>query len=224
MIYRPKQPNPRPGASLKVAMVEDQEGIRESWAQLIDSFDGFRCVCLCPSGEEALRLIPAAQPDIVVMDIFLPRMSGIECTARLKALLPQTRIIVLTASDDEELVFPALEAGADGYLVKEVEPAELEAALLDLAGGGAPITSGIARRVVEFFRERAKVRGEVVHLSAREQEVLLMLARGYSNKEIAGELLLTVETIRGYVKQVYEKMHVRSRAQAVAKYLSLKQQ
>jgi DNA-binding NarL/FixJ family response regulator len=204
----------------RVALVEDQREIRENWARLIASFPDFSCVCMCSSGEEALRLIPEAKPDVILMDIFLPRMSGIECTARLKEELPQSQILILTAADDDEMVFPALEAGADGYLLKQAKPAELRAALLDVLNGGVPMTSGIARRVAEYFRERAKVRDELVHLSAREKEVLAMLSKGYSNKEIAEKLSLSVETIHGYLKHVYEKMHVRSRAEAVAKYMS----
>jgi DNA-binding NarL/FixJ family response regulator len=206
--------------SRSVALVEDQPEIRDSWARLIASFPDFACVCMCSSGEEALRLIPALQPDVVLMDIFLPRMSGIECTARLKGLLPQMRILILTAADDEEMVFPALEAGADGYLLKQARPADLRDALNDVLNGGVPMTSGIARRVVEYFRERGKARDELINLSAREKEVLTLLSKGYSNKEIAATLALSVETIHGYLKHVYEKLHVRSRAEAVAKYMS----
>src|ERR1043166_3066220 len=205
-----------------VALVEDQLEIRDSWARLIASFPDFTCACMCSSGEEAMHLIPPLQPDVVLMDIFLPRMSGIECTARLKGLLPRTRILILTAADDEEMVFPALEAGADGYLLKQARPAELRDALNEVLNGGVPMTSGIARRVVEYFRERGKVRDEMMNLSAREKEVLLLLSKGYSNKEIAANLALSVETIHGYINHVYEKLHVRSRAQAVAKYMSSK--
>src|SRR5437588_9664889 len=208
--------------SRSVALVEDQPEIRDSWARLIASFPDFTCACMCSSGEEAMRLIPPLQPDVVLMDIFLPRMSGIECTARLKGLLPHTRILILTAADDEEMVFPALEAGADGYLLKQARPADLRDALNEVLNGGVPMTSGIARRVVEYFRERGKVRDELVNLSAREKEVLLLLSKGYSNKEIAANLSLSVETIHGYLKHVYEKLHVRSRAEAVAKYMSSK--
>ena len=208
----------------KVALVEDQQEIRERWTLLLESFGDFTCVCACSSGEEALRAIPASLPDIVLMDIFLPGMSGIECTARLKGLLPQTQILILTASDDEEMVFPALEAGANGYLLKQSKPADLRQALLDALKGGVPMTSGIARRVAEYFRQRARLRDDVERLSPREKEVLAMLSRGYSNKEIAVHLSLSVETIHGYLKHVYEKMHVRSRAEAVAKYMSSKVQ
>jgi DNA-binding NarL/FixJ family response regulator len=207
---------------LKVALVEDKRDVRESWARLIESFADFRCICRCASGEEALRMIPAAKPDVVLMDIFLPRMSGIECTARLKIALPQTPIVILTASDDDELVFLALEAGADGYLLKRTKPADLRAALLDVLSGGAPMTSEIARRVVASFRQKSRGRDDSVSLTAREEETLLLLSKGYSNKEIADQLNLGVETVRSHLKHIYEKMHVRSRAEAVARYVSSK--
>ena len=137
---------------LRVALVEDQPEIRKNWKRLIESFRDFEFVCACSSAEEALRAIPSARPDVVLMDIFLPRMSGIECTARLKALLPKTQIVILTAIDDDELVFLALEAGADGYLLKRTKPDDLRTALLDVFTGGVPMSSEIARRVVESFR------------------------------------------------------------------------
>jgi len=204
----------------KIAIVEDLLETRESLVRLLRSFGEFTCVCACATGEEALKQIPPLQPDVVLMDIFLPRMSGIECTARLKILLPRTQILILTSAHDEDKVFPALEAGADGYLLKHVEPANLRAALLDLVSGGVPMTSGIARRVAAYFREKAKLRDQPVHLTPREKELLTLISKGYSNKEIAGELTLTVETIRTYLKTIYEKMHVRSRTEAVVKYMA----
>jgi DNA-binding NarL/FixJ family response regulator len=207
---------------IKVALVEDKPDVRDSWTRLIGSLPEFSCICTCSSGEEALRQIPQARPDVILMDIFLPRMSGIECTARLKAVLPQTQIVILTAMDDDELVFLALEAGADGYLLKRTKPEDLRAALLDVLSGGAPMTSEIARRVVESFRQRARTRDDVVHLTTREEEVLVMLSKGYSNKEIADRIELSVDTVRSHLKHIYEKMHVRSRAEAVARYMTSK--
>jgi DNA-binding NarL/FixJ family response regulator len=204
----------------RVAIVEDLLETRESLIRLLESFPEFDCVCSCVTGEEALKQIPPAKPDVVLMDIFLPRMSGIECTARLKMLLPNTRILILTSANDENKVFPALEAGADGYLLKHVEPANLRAALLDLLNGGVPMTSGIARRVAAYFRDKAKLRDQVGHLSPREKELLALISKGYSNKEIAEQLSLTLETIRTYLKAIYEKMHVRSRTEAVIKYIA----
>jgi DNA-binding NarL/FixJ family response regulator len=156
------------------------------------------------------------------MDIFLPQMSGIECTRRLKTLIPEVRILILTASDDEETIFPALEAGADGYMLKQCPPASLRAALTDALNGGAPMSSGIARRVVDYFREKSRQRVEIGSLSQRERELLNLLSKGFTNKEIANELSLSVETIHGYLKNVYRKMHVHSRAAAVANYTALR--
>ena len=202
----------------RVALVDDERKIREAWAGLIQDFPDFSCACACPSAEEALRVIPAAEPDIILMDILLPRISGIECTARLKVLLPDTPIIVLTALADDEMIFMALEAGADGYLLKRTKPSELRAALLDALAGGSPMTSQIARRVVRFFSQRAKEKNKSASLSAREEEVLILLSRGYANKEIAEKLGLSVGTVCSYLKRIYEKMHVHSRMEAVARY------
>ena len=207
---------------IKVALVEDKPDVRDSWVRLIGTLPEFSCLCTCSSGEEALRVIPAAKPDVILMDIFLPRMSGIECTARLKTLLPQAQIVILTAMDDDELVFLALEAGADGYLLKRTKPEDLRTALVDVLSGGAPMTSEIARRVVESFRQRARMRDETIRLTTREEEVLVLLSKGYSNKEIADRIQLSVDTVRSHLKHIYEKMHVRSRAEAVARYMTSK--
>lgn len=214
---RPSAARPASGIC-RVAVVEDVEGIRAELIQLIDSFEGFTCLQACSSAEEALKLLPQVTPDIVLMDIYLPRMSGIECTPRLKDALPSCQVVMLTSSDEEELVFRALEAGADGYLLKDCAPEELLQGLLDVRRGGVPMTSGIARRVVQFFRQRSKGSDELRRLSQRETEVLGLIARGLSTKEVGERLSLTVETIRTYVKNIYEKMHVHSRAEAVAKY------
>jgi DNA-binding NarL/FixJ family response regulator len=152
------------------------------------------------------------------MDIRLPCMSGIECTSRLKALLPVTPIVILTVLDDDELIFRALEAGADGYLLKRSKPADLRTALLDVLSGGAPMSSAIARRVVRSFRRPPANPRSQAHLSTREIEVLGLLSRGLSNKEIADELRLSVETVRSYLKTIYEKLHVRCRTEAVIRY------
>jgi DNA-binding NarL/FixJ family response regulator len=207
---------------LKIALVEDQPKVRENWTKLINSFPDLSCACTCKSGEEALRVIPEVLPDVVLMDIFLPRMSGIECTARLKELLPQTRIVILTAMNDEELVFMALEAGADGYLLKRTKPADLRTALLDVLGGGAPMTSEIARRVIESFRRKAKTRDETLKLSVREEQILLLLTKGYPNKTIADKLELSVDTVCHHLKHVFEKLHVSSRTEAVVRYMASK--
>jgi DNA-binding NarL/FixJ family response regulator len=219
-ISPPDKTTPR--TTLKIALVEDQPKVRENWSQLINSFPDLSCTCLCKTGEEALRAIPEAKPDVVLMDIFLPRMSGIECIARLKAILPGIKIIILTAMNDEELVFMALEAGADGYLLKRTKPADLRDALLDVLGGGAPMTSEIARRVVESFRLKAKTRDESLHLSVREEQILLLLSKGYSNKIIADRLAISVDTVCHHLKHVFEKLHVGSRTEAVVRYMASK--
>ena len=207
---------------VRVVLVEDKPGVRDSWVKLINSLPGFSCIQSCVSGEDALRVIPSLNPDVVLMDIFLPRMSGIECTARLKLQLPKIQILILTAVEDDELVFMALEAGADGYLLKRTKPEDLRAAMVDVLGGGAPMTSEIARRVVESFRRAGKRQTkETVHLmTTREEEVLILLSKGYANKEIADQLSISAETVGSHLKHIYEKMHVRSRAEAVARYMT----
>jgi DNA-binding NarL/FixJ family response regulator len=209
-------------APLRIALVEDQPNVRENWTQLINSFPDLNCVSICKTGEEALRVLPVINPDVVLMDIFLPRLSGIECTARLKELLPKLRIVILTAMNDEELVFMALEAGADGYLLKRTKPAELRAALLDVLGGGAPMTSEIARRVIESFRLKAKTRDESLNLSVREEQILVLLSKGYANKTIADRLEISVDTVCHHLKHVFEKLHVSSRTEAVVRYMASK--
>jgi DNA-binding NarL/FixJ family response regulator len=209
-------------ATKKIVLVEDKPGVRDSWVKLINSLPGFSCVQACASGEDALRVIPSLKPDVVLMDIFLPRMSGIECTARLKLALPNLQILMLTAVEDDELVFMALEAGADGYLLKRTKPEDLKAAMLDVIGGGAPMTSEVARRVVESFRRASKQQKPDVRLTAREEEVLILLSKGYANKEIADQLGIGTETVGTHLKHIYEKMHVRSRTEAVARYMTSK--
>ena len=209
-------------AKIKVALVEDERELRESLVKMVNSFPGFACTCVCTSGEEALKQIPLQHPKIVLMDIFLPRMSGIECTSRLKAMLPDTLILILTAVADDELVFLALQAGADGYLLKSTRPAELQVALNELLGGGAPMTSAVARRVVRYFRQQPRPQSEDVNLSAREEEVLILLSKGFSNKEIAAQLSLSIDTVASYLKIIYKKMHVRSRTEAAVRYSQLK--
>jgi DNA-binding NarL/FixJ family response regulator len=199
-------------------LVEDHKDLCRSWVQIIETFGGFACVCTCESAEEAVRRLPEARPDVILMDIRLPCMSGIECTSRLKALLPVTPIVILTVLDDDELIFRALEAGADGYLLKRSKPADLRTALLDVLSGGAPMSSAIARRVVRSFRRPPANPRSQAHLSTREIEVLGLLSRGLSNKEIADELRLSVETVRSYLKTIYEKLHVRCRTEAVIRY------
>lgn len=222
MKSRKNEPSSPSSAKAKIALVEDQPEVSENWCRLINSFPDFACVCTCISAEEALREIPAVQPDVILMDIFLPRMSGIECTARLKVLLPDTQIIILTALNDRELVFLALEAGADGYLLKRTKPADLRQGLLDALAGGAPMSSEIARRVIETFRRKAKTQEQAMGLSAREEEILILLTKGYSNKLIADQIGVSVDTVSSHLKRVYQKMHVNCRTEAVIRYLAIR--
>ena len=217
-----KNPDNTSKAPLRVVLVEDQPDTRESWSKLISSFPDFTCVSACASAEEALRVIPVEKPDVILMDVFLPRMSGIECTSRLKAMQPEVPIVMLTASDEDEILFLALESGADGYLLKRTKPAELRAALLDVLSGGAPMSSEIARHVVASFRRKSGGVDPSISLTAREEETLILLTKGYANKEIADQLNLSIETVRSHLKNIYTKMHVRSRAEAVAHYMSKK--
>lgn len=205
---------------LRVALVEDQPKVRESWVRLLNSFPDFSCVCACMSGEEAIRVIPQQQPDVILMDIFLPRMSGIECTARLKALLPDVQIVILTAMDDQELVFLALEAGADGYLLKRTKPSDLRTALLDVLAGGVPMTSQIARLVIDSFRRKVKTKEETAELSLREEQILQLISQGFSNKMIADKLQVSIDTVCSHLKHVFVKLHVNSRTEAVVRYMA----
>jgi DNA-binding NarL/FixJ family response regulator len=156
------------------------------------------------------------------MDIFLPRMSGIECLARLKSKLPQLQIVILTAMENQELLFMALEAGADGYLLKRTKPADLRAALLDVLNGGVPMTSQIARRLIESFRKRAKGEDESLNLSAREGQILQLVSQGHSNKLIADKLGMSFETVCTHLKRVFKKLQVNSRTEAAIRYINSK--
>ena len=207
---------------IKVALVEDQIKVSENWTSLINSFPDFTCTCACASAEDALAKIPQAQPDVVLMDIFLPRMSGIECTARLKAQMPDLQIVMLTAMDNQELLFMALEAGADGYLLKRTKPSELRRALLDVLGGGVPMTSQIARRLIASFRKTDKNTTESTRLSAREEQILQLVSKGHSNKLIAAKLEMNYETVCTHLKRVFKKLHVNSRTEAAIRYINFK--
>jgi len=215
----PQAGTPTTPVRYRVALVEDQKGPRENWERLVSSFPDFECVRACASGEEALRTIPVVKPDVVLMDVFLPCMSGVECTARLKAQCPGLLVVMLTACDEDEILFHALESGADGYLLKRTSPDDLRAALLDVLSGGAPMTGEIARHVIESFRQKRHT-DPTLGLTPREEETLVLLTKGYANKEIAKHLDVSIETVRSHLKRIYEKMHVRSRAEAVARYMS----
>jgi DNA-binding NarL/FixJ family response regulator len=205
---------------IKVAIVEDKTGVRQNWARLINAATGFRCVATCASGEDALLTLPEARPQVILMDIQLPGISGIECAARLKPLLPATQILIVTIYEDADRIFEALKAGASGYLLKTTPPKELLAAIAEVHRGGAPMTGEVARKVIAAFQRPAPAATEDVHLSKRETEVLALLSQGYANKEIADRLAVSYDTVRAHLKHTYEKLHVRSRTEAVAKYFT----
>lgn len=204
---------------IRVAIVEDSAPVRENWARLISASEGLRCVGVCATGDEALTRLPELLPDVVLMDINMPGLSGIECASRLKTRLPKTQILMVTVYGDSERVFQALQAGASGYLLKRTHPEELVAAIKDVMAGGAPMTSEVARKVIETFRRPASSPLNQASLSERETEVLGLLAQGYANKEIADRLALSYDTVRTHLKNIYEKLHVRSRTEATAKFL-----
>ncbi len=201
-----------------VIVVEDDRGLREQLVKILNSAPGIRCVGACMSGEEAVRLVPVEKPDVVLMDIRLPGMSGIDCVAELKQTLPSVQVIMLTVYEDSESIFRALKAGADGYLVKSSPPAKLLEAIRDVSKGGSPMSSPIARKVVQHFHLAQPAGTRAEDLSPREREVLDLLASGYIYKEIGDKLGIGSETVRTYVKNICEKMHVRSRLEAVAKH------
>jgi DNA-binding NarL/FixJ family response regulator len=204
--------------SIRVAIIEDKATLRNQYAQLLAGAPGFDCCAAYSDAESALAGIAAAAPDVVLMDIQLPKMSGVECAARVKALLPGANIVMLTAYDDSDLIFRALENGASGYLLKRTPPAELLRAIEDVRSGGAPMSSHIARMVVQSFQRRGASPQAAENLTAREDEVLRLVAKGMVNKEIADQLGVSLETVRGHLKNIYTKLHVRSRTEAAMKY------
>jgi DNA-binding NarL/FixJ family response regulator len=204
----------------KIAIVEDSRVIRESLTEFVQTDPELRCVCACATAEEALKLIPEHQPELVLMDIQLPKMSGIECAAQLKQLLPAIQIIMVTVYEDTDRIFKALRAGASGYLLKRCTAEELVAAIREVRQGGAPMSREIARKVIFSFQEPVAAAAEMAELSPREREILELLAAGHPNKTIADRLGLTDGTVRWHLRHVYDKLHVRSRTEAALKFRS----
>jgi RNA polymerase sigma factor (sigma-70 family) len=201
-----------------VAIIEDSPGIRKSLQEWVDSAPGYRCVGTCGDAETALKEIPKLAPDVVLMDIHLPGESGIACTARLKSIMPEIQIIVVTVYRDRDLLFQALKAGASGYLLKRSSPEEILRAIAEVRSGGAPMTGEIARMVVETFQKPAVEVLAAAELSAREKEILDLVAKGLTNKEIGPLLNISYDTVRAHLRRIYEKLHVRCRTEAVMKY------
>jgi DNA-binding NarL/FixJ family response regulator len=210
----------------KVAIIEDSNTMRKMLVELIDSAPGYRCVCACATSQEALAEVPKHQPDVALMDIHLPDESGIACTARLTQQMPLLQVIMVTVYKDTELIFQALKAGACGYILKRFRPDEILEAIAEARAGGAPMTSEIARMVVRSFRApslAASAAPDANGLTSREAEILMLLAQGLSNKEIANKANISAGTVRNHLEHIFKKLHVRCRTEAAAKYLSTKQ-
>jgi DNA-binding NarL/FixJ family response regulator len=206
--------------SISVSIVEDDAQARQILSDWIRRTDGFRFISEHGTAESALANLPKENPTVVLTDINLPGLNGIECVRRLKSVLPETQFVMLTVYEDADHIFHALSAGATGYLLKHTPRNELLAALKQVHAGGSPMTSNIARKVVQSFQLQAPPASsaDTSELSPRESEVLDLLARGYLYKEIADSLNISLPTVSTYIRRIYEKLHVRSRAQAVAKY------
>jgi DNA-binding NarL/FixJ family response regulator len=204
---------------IKVAIVDDDEGIRTSLAALIRRASTVRLAGEYADAESALREIPNHPPDVVLMDINLPGIKGVECVRQLKAQMPAVQFLMLTVYEDSDSLFNSLKAGASGYLLKRTASARLLEAIRDVHAGGAPMTPQLARRVVQFFSVPAKQASPLAALTPGETEFLEQLANGYAYKEIADRMNISIDTVRSYVRTVYEKLHVHSRTEAVVKYL-----
>ena len=202
---------------IQVSIVEDDTGIRESLTALLNLSSDFKCVGAFPNVETALKMLPLDWPDVVLMDINLPKMSGIEGVAKLKAMRPALQVVMLTSYADNEKIFESLKAGANGYLLKHTQPAEILAAIKEVRNGGSPLSGAIARRVIQHFQQPPCPEAET--LTPREQEILDLLAKGDSTREIAEKLGISFETVRAHLRKIYEKLHVNSRSEALLKYL-----
>ena len=206
---------------ISVSIVDDEKGLRDSIATFVNGSAGFRCVSTYSNAEAALKGLPADKPDVVLMDINMSGMSGIECAERLKAMAPEIQIVMLTVYEDTDKIFKALAAGASGYLLKRLTPVKLLQAIQEVHEGGSPMSASIARKVVASFQKAGPVGEKMAHLSPREQTVLEHLAKGLTYKQIADQLGISIDTIRTYLRRIYEKLHVQSRTEAVARYLRL---
>jgi DNA-binding NarL/FixJ family response regulator len=204
---------------ISVAIIEDDQRVRESLAVLINGTENVCCAAAYATGEAAVEDLIYKKPDVVLMDINLPGMSGIDCVRQLKAQMPKLQVLMLTMYEDDEKVFQSLVAGANGYLVKRTSPADLLKAIEEVHSGASPMSGKIARTVVEYFQKLQTVAPQQEYLSKREEEILALLVKGYRYKEIADALSIGFETVRSHLKNIYDKLHVHSRTEAVVKYL-----
>jgi RNA polymerase sigma factor (sigma-70 family) len=207
---------------ISISIVEDNDKLRGTLAKVIARTDGFKFASDYGSAEDALAGLPKVKPDVVLMDINLPGMNGVECVRQLKTLLPATQVMMLTVYEDTENIFNALAAGASGYMLKRTPAKELIEAIHEVKRGGSPMTTHIARKVVQSFQKSAgqqQAASDLSELSEREQQVLDLLAQGLIYKEIADKLQISYETVHTYIRRIYEKLQVRTRTEAVAKFL-----
>lgn len=202
---------------ITVAIVEDHKTTREALERIINLSPDCRCICTCVTAEEALKIIPSLQPEVVLMDIQLPKMSGVQCVAEFKELLPSAQVIMVTVYEDPDTIFCALRAGACGYVLKRSTPEKVLNAIREVHQGGVPMSAEIARKVTAYFQGQATATKEAEELSTREREVLDFVVKGFSNKEIADRLGVSVGTVLWHLKHVYHKLHVHSRTEAVLK-------
>jgi DNA-binding NarL/FixJ family response regulator len=203
---------------IAVSIVEDIQDIRESLQQLIEASDNFLCLSAYSNAEDAVKDLPAVKPDIVLMDINLPGMNGIECIRRVKTVCPQLQFMMFTIYEDSEQVFDALAAGASGYLLKKTPRDKILPSIQELYEGGSPMSTQIARKVVAYFQKEKEASNNQAQLSAREIEVLELLSKGFVYKEIAVRLNIATGTVRQHIHKIYEKLHVQNRTEALNKF------
>lgn len=204
--------------TIVVMIVEDDKRLQQLLVSIIKSDENYICAGVCSTAEEALTAIPEVLPDVVLMDIALPGMDGIACVRKLKPLCPGVEFMMCTIYDEDEKVFDALEAGANSYILKSTGPQEMLAAIADLSGGGSPMSSDIARKVVQRIQRKTDVKKEF-GITPREEDILRLLAKGFIYKEVADQLSISVKTMKKHIYNIYEKMHVHSKVEAVNKYL-----
>ena len=209
----------RSSQAVRIGIVEDQAGVAESLKKLINRAGGFQVIGIYPDGETALEQIPRQKPDLVLMDIGLPGISGIECVRSLKAMLPSLPIIMLTVYDEGDYLFDSLKAGASGYLLKRTTGEKLVEAIAEARLGGVPLTRQMAGKMARYFQQLGAITSEMGTLTKREREILAMLGEGFRYKEIANRLGIAIETVREHTHNTYQKLHVSSRTEAVVKYL-----
>jgi DNA-binding NarL/FixJ family response regulator len=204
---------------IKVSIIEDVDDIRNGFNFLVNTSDEFKCIGVYSTAEEALNNLESNIPDVIIMDIGLPGMSGIECTKYIKDRFPSVQIMICTVFEDDDRLFSALSAGASGYVLKRTTPNILLESIKDIHYGGSPMTSQIARKVVSFLQSPQKKNNQSVdfNLSTRETEILNLLTDGYRNKEIAEKLFISLHTVKSHIYHIYEKLHVKSRVEAINK-------